>query len=114
MIRRMQNRALVLLLATLFVLGSIGLPGLDAAVYHRGAPRTEATTRFQETGAPLPHTLQCVVGRHVAGRALLPSFAPAVHTEPAVVLWRERVVLVLRTHSLSTPKQPRAPPAPSV
>ena len=113
MIHRVHRRIHAFLLAIVFVAGGIGLPGLDVAVYHRGAPSLEPTTRFQPAGAPLPHTLQCIVGHHTAGRALNPAFAAPVRPEPVIVLRREQGVPLVRSHQLPTLGQPRAPPAPS-
>jgi hypothetical protein len=113
MIGPMTRRAAALLLALVFVTGTLGLPGADALAYHQpGADRGLAQPHFEPAGTSCGHADRCILGA-TAPAPRLPS--------PIGVLDRPTAVLVLDgflpppadlpglgRHPLP---QPRAPPA---
>jgi hypothetical protein len=109
----MRRRLHAWLLALVFVGGGFVLPGADIAIYHLGANRPEAETRFQADGAPLPHALECVVAHQATGRALNSTPTPPARLEVVLISRRAHHVLLLLTHEPSPLAQPRAPPAAS-
>jgi hypothetical protein len=91
------RRLRALLLATLFVGGSLGLPGMDAALFHGSAARAPGP-HFELPGGCDSHAERCTLGSAYAATQL-----PAVGTTPALAPFAP-VALV----AAAAPVRPRA------
>ena len=111
--RALKARIFALLLLTVFVTGGTVLPGLDAALYHRTAPRaTAAPFALTNAGASLDHAERCTLGRIApAARPTLSAGELPIVAVPIVALVATPPVSAPRDAKLDPVRQPRAPPA---
>ena len=111
--RALYARISALLLLTVFVAGGTALPGLDAALYHRTAPRATASPfALTDAGASLNHAERCTLSRiAAAARPTLSAGEPPIVAVPVVTRVARPPVSAPRNAELDPLRQPRAPPA---
>jgi hypothetical protein len=91
------RRLRALLLATLFVGGSLGLPGIDAALFHGSAARAPGP-HYELPGGCDSHAERCTLGAAYTATQL-----PAVGATPALATFAPVVLL-----AATAPVRPRA------
>lgn len=110
--KQLLLRLQALLLATIFVSGSFGLPEADVLLDHgidRGAARTQI--HIEDAGGCADHSDHCVLGRLLADlRDLAPAEGPQRPIDPAGQSARYRVAYRLIPKRPALSYRSRAPP----
>lgn len=108
--QRLRVQACLLLLA--LVGGGVGLPIVDALVFHGRTPAVHGERNLGDDGSPSKnHTQLCIIAKAVQAKMVLPAAKPTIHAlaESAGTPARS-VATLLRSNSRHSPALPRAPP----
>ena len=114
MMRSWFHRVSTLLLALVFVTGSIGLSTADALAFHSAGASTGLTgPHYEPAGSICGHADRCVLGVTLPGPRLATPAAPVARpAQRAVPAFLPPLLTLARVVRHPLP-QPRAPPPPA-
>ena len=110
--RAAATRVVAVLVAVLFLGGAAGTSGLDALLFHRGAPAPATGTHVEAGATAGHHADQCLLALHLAGGRMAPRLSFPIRPVglPLVSAASAPAALPLRLYT-GLLQQSRAPPA---